>query len=152
MLYTYNPETTTLVVSWISKLLGSRVSKIIENWDEVTLSYSEDRYEYGTATTGQVTRSKIINKLGTATIVAATGSDCNSVLGDLVNSKSKINLSFTEKAHIAAGPSLSDNAVMELNGASITDPGDLSRAKAAGQRSWVLTGEIKEMKENTYTD
>lgn len=149
--YTYNPETTTLVVSWVSPVLGSRVSKIIENWDEVTLSYSEDRYEYAAATTGQLTRSKIINKLGTASLVGATGSDLNSVLSGLINSKAKINMSFVEKAHVDTGSSVHENASMELTGASITDPGDAARAKVAGQRTWVLTGEISEMHENTYT-
>lgn len=152
MIRTWNSENATLIVSWMDSVIGKQKSAEVKNWDEITFNYNEDRYEFSTSTTGQITRSKIQNKLGAATVVCMSGSDCNAVLGDLINSSAKITVSLVERMPNTLGVSTSNAAEWLLSDGSISSAGDASRGRVAGQRTWVITGEISKITDGEYSD
>lgn len=81
-----------------------------------------------------------------------SGSDCNAVLGDLINSSSKITISLVERMPNSLGVSVGNAAEWVLNDGSISSAGDASRGRVAGQRTWVVTGEISKLTDGEYSD
>jgi len=150
MIRTYNPENAVLVTSWVSAITGAVNSKQILNWESITFNYTDDRYDFTTSTTGQITRSKIMNKLGTAVIESPEGSDVSEILSKLINSNSKLTIALTEKTPTVGDPA----TVVEytLSEGSISNPGDGVRSRTAGMRSWTITGEVTKLTETDYVD
>lgn len=141
----YNPETVYLTLSWVADLFSSPETASLENWESVSISFTDDRYEFTTSTSGHIVKSKILNKLGSIEIVAIQGSDTVAKLSKLINSNKKINIELVEKN---AGE---DATIYTLNDGAITDAGSGERGRTAGERTFVITGEVK-LEEKTYID
>ena len=141
---TYNPEDCTLVVSVRSKLDEFISTSILENWESVSISYADSRYTYQTSTTGQIIRSKVINKLGSMEIVSPNNSDTVRILNLLKNTDHYIELSFTEKI----GDAIATKFV--LSGGAVEDVGTGTRGRSNEERTLVVTGEVVKFEENDY--
>lgn len=148
MIRSWNPENCNLIVSWESATTGSVNSKILTNWNSVAFNFSDERWEYTTSTTGQITRSKIMNKLGTCEINAPEGSDVCEVLSLRINNNDKITVSLTDKSK-TTGDSVT---VLEfiLSDGSVSNAGTGQRQRTAGERVFVITGEITKNDEKAY--
>lgn len=149
----YNPENVQVVLSYVSRtVLADETTVSLSNWNSIAITYNEDRYEFTTSTTGVITRSKIINKLGNIEIVTPEGSDVCKWLTKLVNTNAKITFKVTEKTYPQVGglPVVASEFI--ISEASISNTGSGNRARTSGERTWVLTGEVSKFVEDDYTD
>lgn len=69
----YIPENVSVIIG----------AGIIQSWNEVTIEMAEDRWTFKAGTTGEVTRTKNANKLGTITLKIPQTSTDNAVLSAL---------------------------------------------------------------------
>jgi len=144
MIRTYNPENVYVTLTSMDSQNRTDL-KVLANWSTLTIAFAEDRWEFSTSTTGQITRSKIVNKLATAEIVSPEGSDVNDILAKLIGKNDKIFFRIVEKDDGVA------IAEWTLTDASVSSPGSAEKARVNGERTWVLTGELDKWEESAYT-
>lgn len=142
---TFDPDNCTLVLAYVAND-GTQDQFLATNWESCAVRYSDPRAEHSTSTTGQITRSKIKNKLGVATLMTPNNSDVCSFLAKYLDSSGKLVLQFLERQDE------STITEMFLGDATITDAGDLEKARISGMRTWTLTGALFKPKENVYAN
>lgn len=152
---TFNPDNCSLVLLWRTpdNQIGS---KDVEDWDEARFAYTDARAEFSTSTTGQITRSLIKNKLGTASVDFPQGSDALSLISNVMKSvpATKWVVRFIEKQPIGGVPliDLEDVVTGEftLGSATVSDAGEASRGRAASVKTVVFTGELLDNFDGQY--
>lgn len=120
---TYNPEDGSLLVG-ISLLTG---------WNNVRIGRAEDGAMFSAGTSGEITRTINLNKLGSFVITTQQSSIDNETLSALEISKLAIPVSFIDKSGTTV-------AIIDL-GTVIKIP-DSDFGKEAGTREWTITGEM----------
>ena len=120
---TYDPSQVSVIVG------GS----IITSWNTVTPDRDEDSFTFNTGTTGESTRTKNLNKMGTFTIVLPQTSADNAVMSGFEVGGSLISCSIIDKS----GASL---AVMPEG--TVMKPATSEFGKESGEREWVVKGDI----------
>lgn len=124
-LKTYDPSEGILAVG----------GALLESWNTITPDFAEDQNLMSVGTTGEVTRTKNANRLGTITINLPQTSSDNAVLSALALADTVINISFIDK---------SGTSVITIpSGVFVKQPsGVFGKDAADGSRDWQLTGKM----------
>jgi hypothetical protein len=120
---TYNPEE-------VSILLGT---SLLSGWNNIRIGRAEDGALFSVGTSGEVTRTINLNKLGSFVITMQQSSIDNETLSLLEISKTVIPCSCIDRSGTTV-------AVIDL-GTVIKIP-DSDLGKEAGTREWTVTGEL----------
>lgn len=150
MIVTYNPENVQVTLNWTQNEI-SLGTEVLKNWNSISISFNDERYEFTTSTTGQITRSKILNKLGNIEIVTPDRSDVCQYLSKLIDKNSKITLKIVEHFIDASGNKLPVISY-HLSDGSISNAGTGKVERTSGERTFIITGEVSTFKEDAYTD
>jgi len=123
---TYDPTQVSLIVG------GS----IIKSWNRIAVAKEEDDWTFAAGTTGEVTRTRNANRLGTITVVLPQTSQDNGILSAFAVSGGLLSCIVKD----ASGRSLH---VMPEG--TVVKPADSEYAKESGEREWAIKGSIVEM-------
>jgi hypothetical protein len=123
---TYDPGQVSLIVG------GS----IVKSWNKIAVAKDEDDWTFSAGTSGEVTRTRNLNRLGAITITLPQTSQDNGILS----------------AFSLAGGLLSC-IVKDVSGTSlhvmpegtVVKPADSEYGKESGEREWSIKGSIVEM-------
>ena len=147
---TYNPEWVNLTIRYEE---GGEVENLpadSNDWEQMVARYVDPRYVHSTSTSGMVTRTKTVNKLGQFELEVPQGSSLLSFLSDKVGKDGKFTITVAE---IQTSGTLSENVLdAQLSGASITEPGDITRAREASMRTFIFEGLLKKAEELAYVE
>jgi hypothetical protein len=123
---TYDPGQVSLIVG----------GTIIKSWDKIAVAMDEDDWSFAAGTTGEVTRVKNLNRLGSIAVTLPQTSADNAVLS----------------AFRIAGALLpcivkdaSGNSLHVMPEGTVVKPADSEYGKEAAQREWTIKGGIVEM-------
>ena len=123
---TYDPGQVSLIVG------GS----IIKSWNTIAVAKDEDDWSFAAGTTGEVTRTKNLNRLGAITITLPQTSQDNGVLSAFAVTGGLLSCIVKD----ASGRSLH---VMPEG--TVVKPADSEYGKESGEREWMVKGSIVEM-------
>ena len=122
-------ETKTYDPGQVSVIVGS----IIKSWNKVVVARDEDGWSFSAGTSGEATRTKNLNRLGTITITMPQTSADNSVLSALSLSGALIS------CFVKDGSGASLHTIVE---GTVVKPADSEYAKEPGEREWVVKGNL----------
>lgn len=120
---TYNPKEVSVIVG----------GHIVNSWNTATIAREEDGFFFATGTTGESSRAKNANKMGTLTIVLPQTSVDNDALSALELSGALVPCSIIDKS----GTTL---AVMPQG--TVLKQADAELGKELGEREWIIKGDI----------
>ena len=123
---TYDPSQVSIIVG----------GTIIKSWNKVAVAKDEDDWSFSAGTSGEVTRTKNLNRLGTITITLPQTSKDNASLSAFSISDSLLSCIVKD----ASGASLH---VMPEG--TVVKPANSEYAKESGEREWAVKGSLVEM-------
>lgn len=122
---TYDPSLVSLIAG------GS----IIKSWNSVSVIVDEDKFTFTKGTTGEVTRTRNPVMLGTITITLPQTSEDNGVLSAFEVAANTIPCIVTDR---------NGTSLHIMPQGTIVKPPDAEYGKEAGEREWIIKGQIKE--------
>lgn len=135
-LKTYNPEVANISIA------GTPCN----DWEEISFSYEDERYEFTTATSGMVTRSKVLNRLGQVELIIPQGGDVSELLDNFIGMNDTFDIVLNET--LAEG----NVTTFMLSNGTIVDPGERKRGRTAEDKTIIIKGLITKFVELPYTD
>lgn len=122
-LKTYNPSEVSIVIG----------GAIIKSWDSVTVSMEEDRNVLTSGTTGEATRTKNANRLGTMVVILPQSSEDNLKLSAELALDAPIPCAIIDTG---------GNSIHVMPEGVIMKSPDAEYAKDHGTREWTVSGNI----------
>jgi len=120
---TYDPSQVAIVVG------GS----IIKSWNIVTVTRDEDGWSFSTGTSGEVTRTKNLNKLGMLELVLPQTSADNAILSAFEIAGNVLVSSVIDK---------SGASVALMPEGTVVKAADSAYDKESGDRTWQIKGDM----------
>lgn len=120
---TYDPGQVAIIVG----------GAIIKSWNSVTLSRDEDGFTFNTGTSGEVTRTKNLNKLGGIAINLPQTSGDNTILSAFEIAGNALSCSVIDKNGVTLG--------LMPEGTVVKAP-DAELGKESGERDWLIKGDL----------
>lgn len=122
---TYDPSEVAIIIG------GS----IISSWNSITIAREEDGWTFSTGTSGEVTRTKNLNKMGTLTLLLPQTSADNAVLSAFQIAENVLACSVIDKSGTSIG--------LMPEGTVVKVP-DSEFAKESGEREYQIKGDLVE--------
>ena len=126
-------EVKTYDPSQVSVIVGGT---IIKSWNKVAVARDEDDWSFAAGTSGEVTRTRNLNRLGAITLTLPQASQDNATLSAFSISDALLSCIVKD----ASGASLH---VMPEG--TVVKPANSEYAKEAGEREWTIKGSLVEM-------
>lgn len=120
-LKTYDPKE-------VNAIIGGR---ILESWNTITVGREEDENTMSAGTSGEITRTKNANNLGTVTVVLPQTSSDNAILTGLAAAGGSFSVMIQDK---------SGSSVHVMAEAVIGKRPESEYGKEAGEREWTIMG------------
>lgn len=123
---TYDPDQVSVIVG----------GTIIRSWNKVAVAKDEDSWNFSAGTTGEVTRTRNLNKLGAITITLPQTSQDNAFLSAFHVSGALLSCTVKDG---------SGRSLHVMPEGTVVRPANSDYAKESGEREWVVKGSIVEM-------
>jgi hypothetical protein len=123
---TYDPGQVSLIVG------GS----IINSWNRIAVAKDEDDWTFSAGTSGEVTRTKNLNRLGAITVTLPQTSRDNGILSAFCVSGGLLSCIVKDA---------SGNSLHVMPEGTVVKPADSEYAKESGEREWAIKGSLTEM-------
>lgn len=120
---TYDPSQVAIIVG----------GAIVKSWNTVTPELDEDGWTFSTGTSGESTRTKNLNKMGTITIVLPQTSKDNDILSGLEVAGALLPISILDK---------SGSTIVTMPEGTIVKPPAAELGKESAEREWQIKGDI----------
>jgi len=120
----YNPKEVTLIIG----------GRIIKSWNTVRVAMDEDEWTFTAGTTGESTRTKNANKLGSLVITSPQASEDNAFMSAFQASGTLIPCSVVDK---------SGTSIHVMAKGTVVKMPDAEYGKEAGEREWTVKGDIE---------
>jgi hypothetical protein len=120
---TYDPSEVSIIVG----------GTIIKSWNLVTPEFDEDGWTFSTGTSGESTRTKNLNKMGTITLTLPQSSADNDILSGLQVAGALLPVSIIDK---------SGSTIITMPEGTIVKLPAAEMAKEAGEREWIIKGDM----------
>ena len=120
---TYDPSQVAIIIG----------GRIIGSWNTVTVTRDEDGWTFAAGTSGEVTRTKNLNKLGMLELVLPQTSEDNAVLSAFEIAGNTLNSSVLDK---------SGTSVALMPEGTVIKAADSEFGKESGERTWQIKGDL----------
>jgi hypothetical protein len=123
---TYDPSQVSLIVG----------GTIIKSWNKVSVVKDEDSWTFSAGTSGEVTRTKNLNRLGTITVTLPQTSADNGMLSAFAVSGALLSCIVKDG---------SGRSLHVMPEGTVVKPADSEYGKESGEREWSIKGSVVEM-------
>ena len=120
---TYDPSQVAIIIG----------GRIIGSWNTVAITREEDEWTFNAGTSGEVTRTKNLNKLGMFELTIPQTSEDNAALSALRLLGNTLNCSVLDKSGTSVG--------LIPEGTIVKAP-DSEFGKESGERVWQIKGDL----------
>ena len=120
---TYNPKEVSLIIG----------GHIVNSWNTATPVRDEDGFTFATGTTGESSRAKNANKMGTITIVLPQTSGDNDALSAFELAGALIPCMLVDK---------SGTTIISMAQGTVVKQADAEFGKELAEREWTIKGDI----------
>ena len=114
----------------------------IQHWDELTVEYEEDRWDFSAAATGEATRTRNESKLGTITLKLPQTSTGNSELDHLTEAHDRVIVGPIPETTALTVKDQWGKSLHYMAEATLIKKPSCNYAKDPGDREWVFKGEL----------
>jgi hypothetical protein len=126
-------EVKTYDPSQVSVIVGGT---ILKSWNKIAVAKDEDDWSFSAGTSGEVTRTKNLNKLGTITITLPQTSRDNGVMSAFRVSGALLSCIVKDG---------SGRSLHVMPEGTVVKPANSEYAKESGEREWTIKGSVVEM-------
>ncbi len=123
---TYDPGQVSVIVG----------GTIIKSWNTIRVAKDEDDWTFNAGTSGEVTRTKNLNRLGGITLTLPQTSQDNAVLSAFSVAGGLLSCIVKDA---------SGNSLHVMPEGTVVKPADSEYGKESGEREWMVKGSIVEM-------
>ena len=123
---TYDPDQVSVIVG----------GTIIKSWNKIMVAKDEDDWTFNAGTTGEVTRTRNLNRLGTITLTLPQTSADNGILSAFAVSGGLLSCVVKDG---------SGRSLHVMPEGTVVKPADSEYGKESGERAWSLKGAVVEM-------
>lgn len=123
---TYDPSQVSLIVG----------GTIIKSWNKIVVAKDEDSWSFSAGTSGEVTRTRNLNRLGAITVTLPQTSADNGMLSAFEVSGALLSCIVKDG---------SGRSLHVMPEGTVVKPADSEYAKESGEREWAIKGSVVEM-------